>query len=313
MLRFAAVDIGSNAVRLLFEEVNSVNDAPVFKKLSLVRLPIRLGEEAFCDGFISDHNVNKLLNAMSAFKQLLKVYEVQDYRVCATAAIRKAGNRKEIIHEIARQTGIVIEAIEGTLEAKLIYSNHIERLIDEKGVYLYADVGGGSTEMTLFYNGENIKSYSFDIGTLRLKDHIIDSRSWSEMRKWLEDIHREYNPEMLIGTGGNINRIYKMCGLKNYALLNRKKLNESYEYLSGFSVEQRISKLNLRPDRADVIVPAAQIFLFILNHSHIKNIFVPKIGLADGIIHELYNKYISKKKADEKKHSNSDENHIFIR
>lgn len=233
---------------------------------------------------------------MEAFQRLMEVYQVVDYRVCATSAMREATNGKQIIEDIKKATGINIEIIKGREEAEIIYSNHVEQSLDAKGSYLYVDVGGGSTELSVFKKGERIKSVSFNIGTLRIKNKLVQEETWAEMKKWLKGVTEKYSPKVIIGTGGNINRLYKMAGLKDYAPFYYKDLKELSAFLSKFSMEEKMRKLGLKADRADVISPATEIYLTVMKHTGIKEIMVPKLGLADGIIHQLYEKQKKKPK-----------------
>jgi len=292
-VRFAAVDIGSNAVRLFFGEVYKANQFPQIKKISLIRLPIRLGEDVFMNGNISRQNIDKLVKSLAAFKFLTEVYEVQSYRVCATSAVREAKNGASVVQEIKEKAGVNLEIIGGNEEAQLLFDTHIAQRIDATGTYLYIDVGGGSTELTLIADGEKIKSCSFKIGTIRLKNDIVSDAEWIDMEDWIKETTKFHSPKMAIGTGGNINKLYKLCGLENYKILDYKELEEMNLFLSKFSLQERITKLNLRPDRADVITHAARIYLTIMKQAKIKDMFVPKVGLADGIIYQLYNNYIN--------------------
>jgi exopolyphosphatase / guanosine-5'-triphosphate,3'-diphosphate pyrophosphatase len=268
-MRFAAVDIGSNAVRLLFCEVYPFQNDFTIKKTSLIRLPIRLGEDVFMGNSVSEINIEKLIKSLEAFKKLVDVYDVISYRVCATSAMREASNGQYVIDKIRKQTEINIEIIEGETEAELIYETHIAEKIDEKGTFLYMDVGGGSTELTLFSNGEKIISKSFRIGTIRLKNDLVTTQMWEELNK--------------------------LCGLENYKLLKYDDLKQMYKFLDKYSIEERINKLGLKPDRADVITHASKIYLNVMKTAKVKDMFVPKVGLADGIIAQLYAKHISEK------------------
>ncbi|MCB9335147.1 MAG: ethanolamine ammonia-lyase reactivating factor EutA [Flavobacteriales bacterium] len=294
-MRFAAVDIGSNAVRLLFCDVYPFKDSLTIKKTSLVRLPIRLGEDVFSKKMVSKKNVDKLIKSIEAFKNLTEVYEVIDYRVCATSAMREAENGKDIIKTIKKQTGIEIEIIEGEIEAELIYQTHVAEKIDEKGCFLYVDVGGGSTELTLFAEGKKMMSKSFKIGTIRLKNNLVNQKTWKEMAEWVHKAKKKNQPSMIIATGGNINKLYKLCGLKDYKLMEYSDLQQMNSFLEKYSIEERINKLGLKPDRADVITHAGNIFLQVMKEVGVKHVFVPKVGLADGVIQELYNKHIGNK------------------
>lgn len=291
-MRFAAIDIGSNAVRLLFCDVYPYQNDFVVKKTSLVRLPIRLGEDVFTNGLISETNSLKLIETIQGFKSLASVYDVVDYRACATSAMREANNGKEIINEIKKKTKVAIEVIDGEQEAELIYSTHVAEKIDKKGTFLYVDVGGGSTEITLFSKGEKVTSKSFKIGTLRLKNDLVKPKTWSELKKWVKELSEKNQPSMLIATGGNINKLYKLCGLKDYALFEYADLKQMSKFIGKYTVDERITKLGLKPDRADVITHAAKIYLEVLDAANVKNTFVPKVGLADGIIYELYEKHV---------------------
>ncbi|MEQ8324621.1 MAG: exopolyphosphatase [Vicingaceae bacterium] len=290
-MRYSAVDIGSNAVRMLFAEVFKNKEGEiVFRKISLVRLPIRLGEDAFIHGKIKKARIEKLSKTLQSFKLLNEVYSVVDSRVCATSAMREASNSAEIIERIEKETGINIEILAGKKEAEIIYENHIAESLNPKGCYLYVDVGGGSTEISIFKQGQRIKTESFDIGTLRIKNKLVKNKTWNEMEEWLEQNSTKYEPLLIIGTGGNINRLYKQAKLKDYAPFYYKDLKVVSLNLKRYSLKERIEVLGLRPDRADVIIPASEIFLSIMKWSGIKEIMVPKLGLADGIIHELYAK-----------------------
>lgn len=289
-MRYAAVDIGSNAVRLLFCDVDVYQNHKEVKKISLIRLPIRLGQDVFTKKKISTKNTNNLIKAFSAFKNLCEVFDVVDYRVCATSAMREAKNGKEIIEKIKKKTKINVEIIDGDTEAKLILETHVTDKLDPNGTFLYIDVGGGSTELSIYSKGKQIQSKSFKIGTIRLKNDLVADSVWKEMNQWIIKAIKKHQPEMAIGTGGNINKLYKMCGLKDYKLFEFNQLNEMNNYLLHHSIEERILKLGLKPDRADVITHAANIYLNVLNTAKIKNIFVPKVGLADGIIYKLSEK-----------------------
>ena len=294
-MRFSAIDIGSNAVRMLFSEVfRNADGEDIFKKITLIRLPIRLGEDAFLHGKIMKPRAEKLIKSIMTFKLLNEVYEVVDYRVCATSAMRDAENSKELINKIKLETGVEIEILMGKREAEIIFENHVAESLNQKGCYLYVDVGGGSTELSIFKKGQRIESESFDIGTIRIKNNIVKKENWERLKNWLTKYTLKYEPLLIIGTGGNINRLYSFAKLKDYAPLFYKQLKEVNRQLSAFSVQERIEILELKPDRADVIVPASEVFLKIMKWSNIREIMVPKLGLADGIIHELHAKHKAK-------------------
>jgi exopolyphosphatase/guanosine-5'-triphosphate,3'-diphosphate pyrophosphatase len=286
-MRFAAVDIGSNAVRLLFCDVDVYQNHKDVKKISLVRLPIRLGEDVFTKKKISAKNTNQLIKALIAFKNLVDVYDVVAFRVCATSAFREAKNGKEVIEKVKKKTNITIEIIDGDTEAKLILETHVTDMLNPKGTYLYIDVGGGSTELSIIANGKPIQSKSFKIGTIRLKNDLVSESTWKEMKNWIEKSIKKHQPELAIGTGGNINKLYKMCGLKDYKLFDYKQLEEINLFIEQHSIEERILKLGLKSDRADVITHAAKVYLTVLAAAKVDKMFIPKLGLADGVVYKL--------------------------
>ena len=289
-MKFAAIDIGSNAVRLLFSQVFETKDSTTFKKDALFRVPLRLGDDVFVNNNISKEKVSSLVDTMIAFKHLIKAYKPLDYMACATSAMREAGNREQILQKIKKEAGIKLEVIDGKREADIIYSNQIAEKIDKSANYLYIDVGGGSTELTLISNSSTVISQSFNIGTVRiLKNQNLDNE-WQKMEKWLKKSTASYIPVNGIGTGGNINKIFKFSHNKDDKPLQYKNIRKINNILKKHSVEERITKLGLRPDRADVIVPAATIFISVMKWAKIKKLFVPQIGLSDGIIHILYEK-----------------------
>lgn len=291
LLKFAAIDIGSNAMRLLITNVIENNGEVIFKKASLTRGPLRLGFEAFEKGEIGPELKDKLVHMMKAYKHLMIVNEVVGYRACATSAMRDAQNGPEIVKLIKETTNIEIEIIDGKEEAQIIYDSHIADILEPKKNYLYVDVGGGSTEMTLLVNGKLEKSRSFNIGTLRLLNKSVDKKEWDQMQSWLEKVADKYGKIDIIGSGGNINKIYKLAGIKIGHPLSRVKLIAIAKQLTEMSMEERIIKFGLNPDRADVIVPASQVFLMTSRWIDAKNIYVPVIGVADGITRSLYADY----------------------
>lgn len=292
-MRFASIDIGSNAVRLLLCNVYDHGDEPIFKKAELVRMPIRLGEDAFRYGKISEEKIAQLVKTMRAFKLLIDVFGAVDYRACATSAMREADNRRDVIQIVKEQSGIEIEVIDGKMEAQIIYSNHIAEHLAHDQSYLYIDVGGGSTELTLFAENHVIASQSFNIGTIRLLHEQVSKETWSYFKDWIREKTRDYRPLTAIGSGGNINKLFKMADRKENKPLMAERVREIYEFLKQHTVEERITQLGLNPDRADVIVPAARIFLTVMKTAGIEKIIVPQIGLSDGIVHLLYEKYKS--------------------
>jgi len=293
---FAAIDIGSNAMRLLFCRVYKVDGKPHFNKEELIRMPIRLGEDVFLHGKISDEKANRLVTTLRGFYDLIKAYGVQAHRAVATSAMRDASNGAEIIEKVRRETGLNVEIIDGKLEANLVFSNHIEELINPKHAYLYIDVGGGSTELTLYFNNKVIAAKSFNIGTVRMLLDKIEKNEMEEMKIWLKRNTVGVHPLYGIGSGGNINKIYKMSGKKETKHLSYDKLKGIFEMLNSYTFQERIERLEMKPDRADVIVPAAKIFLTVMKTADIERIYVPQIGLSDGLVHELYEKYAHKHK-----------------
>jgi exopolyphosphatase/guanosine-5'-triphosphate,3'-diphosphate pyrophosphatase len=290
---FAAVDIGSNAMRLLFCRAYEVNGKPHFSKEELIRLPIRLGEDVFLNGKISDKKIEKLVTAMRGFHEIIKVYEVDAFRAVATSAMRDASNSIEVINLIKKETGLQIEIIDGKLEAQLVFSNHIEEMLNPKHAYMYIDVGGGSTELTLYHNQKVIASKSFDIGTVRMLLNKVEKDEWEALKDWIKKATLGIHPIHAIGSGGNINKIYKMTKKENNNI-SYSKLKGIHDMLNSYTYEERIEVLGLKPDRADVIVHASKIFITIMKIGDMETIFVPQIGLSDGIVHELYDKHRKK-------------------
>lgn len=290
---FAAIDIGSNAIRLLFCRVYIVNGKPHFNKEELIRMPVRLGEDVFMKGRISDEKANKLITALKGFHELIKAYGVEATRAVATSAMRDAVNGEDVIARIKTEAKIDVEIIDGKNEAALVFSNHIEEIINPKHAYLYIDVGGGSTELTLYYDNKVIAAKSFNIGTVRMLLDKVDKNEWDEKKAWLKKNTFGIHPLFAIGSGGNINKIFKMSGKKETKHLSYDRLKGIYEMLCSYTYQERIERLELKPDRADVIVPAAKIFLSVMKNADIEKIFVPQIGLSDGIVHEMYERHMA--------------------
>ena len=296
-MRLAAIDIGSNAIRLLIEEVIRTEGQSYVRKISLTRVPLRLGEDTFTVGKITTKKTNQLVRTMEAFWNLMDVHEVSDFRAVATSAMREASNGISVAEIVRLRTNVDVEIITGAEEASLLFSNFKDsRYIDPKESYLYIDLGGGSTEITLIEQGQKISAKSFKIGTVRGLNNSNVEDIWEELEDWLV-INKIKDKELTgIGTGGNINRLHKESGLKSYEALELGVLENTYEYLASFSYEERISKLRLKPDRADVIVIAAEIYTRIMKSSGVSEIKVPKVGLSDGIILDLYKKWEQKSK-----------------
>ncbi|MCX7649305.1 MAG: exopolyphosphatase [Flavobacteriales bacterium] len=286
-MRLAAADIGSNAVRFIFYNVYEGPSGPVFKKISVVRLPVRLGDEVFEAGKISPEKVQTLVKALRIFALMTEVHQCDHFRIVATSAMREAANSLQVVQEVYYQTGLEIQIIDGQSEAGLIFANLSDLNLPEKFQYLYVDVGGGSTELTLYANGHVVFSGSYNIGTLRmLKGQNLKSE-WKRMFRQL-NLFRGKRSIRIIGTGGNINKLHRLAGLKEGQILKRKKLEEVYQQLCRLSYEDRLIKLGLNQDRADVIVPAAEVFLKIADRLNVSSIVVPKLGLSDGLIHTLF-------------------------
>lgn len=288
---YAAIDIGSNAVRLLIKELEEDN-MPRFSKVLLLRVPLRLGFDVFAQGRISARKEKDMVRLMKCYKQLMKIYDVADYRACATSAMRDAANGPQIIRDVEKKTGIRIEIIDGQEEARMIYNNHIENMKDRKGNFMYVDVGGGSTEINLLADGELVCSRSYNIGTVRMLNNAVEESEKARIKRDMRDLAASYPGINIIGSGGNINKLFKMVKGRDrrYPRMSVASLRELYDELKGLSVEERMEIYALKPDRADVIVPAGDIFLTVADLTGAQYIYVPVIGLADGIIDGLYAK-----------------------
>ncbi len=287
--KYAAIDIGSNAVRLLISNIIEEKGNPVrFKKNSLVRVPIRLGEDVFINQKISKRNTKRLINTMLAFNLLMKSHNVVKYKACATSAMREAKNGQELTNLILEKSEIKIDIIGGEEEAQIIAATDLKQYIKEDRAYLYVDVGGGSTEFTIFDNGKTVTSKSYKIGTVRLLKDIVNHAVWKDLELWIKENVKNYPKIEIIGSGGNINKIFKLSGKPIGKPLTYFYLSSFYNKLNSYSYEERITELDLNQDRADVIIPATRIYLSAMKWSGAKDIFVPKIGLADGIIKSMY-------------------------
>ena len=289
--KYAAIDIGSNAIRLLVSNVILREDLePQFKKSALVRVPIRLGSDSFVKGTISKENIERMISAIEAFKLLMDVHGIEKYKACATSAMREASNGKEIAEKILIETGVKIDIIGGKEEAAIISSTDLHELISGEKSYLYVDVGGGSTEFTIFSKGKIVKSKSFKIGTVRVLNNTKEQNkeAFKKVESWVKENTSNYRKIALIGSGGNINKLFKMSGRTEGAPISYIYLNAQYQFLKKMSYSDRITELSLNPDRADVIIPATKIYLSAMKWSGARKIYVPKIGLADGIIKSLF-------------------------
>ena len=296
-VNYAAIDIGSNAVRLLIKSIDreAVQEKKI-KKVMMLRVPLRLGFDVFSIGELSEKKADKLRRLMKAFRQLMKIYDVDDYRACATSAMRDARNGRTIIKKIEKDTGVRIEIIDGQEEARMIYNNHIECMEDRLGNYMYVDVGGGSTEINLLTNGELVWSVSYNIGTVRMLSNAVKEGTWQQMEEELMKVTEGVAAINIIGSGGNINKLFRLADKKDKKLqrLPVSSLQTVYDVLKPLTPEERVEAFSLKQDRADVIVPAAEIFLKIAEVVHAEYIYVPVIGLSDGIIDNLYAKSLEK-------------------
>lgn len=289
--KFAAIDIGSNAMRLLISNVIETKEAVHFQKNALVRAPIRLGEDSFTLGEISKKSLKRMIRAMKAFKLLMKVHGVSHYQAYATSALREANNSSDVIERVKKMTGIKIEIIDGRKEAEIISNSKISDFLNTQKTFLFVDVGGGSTEFTIINEGKRVCSKSFKIGTVRLINNLVDDRIWEAIKNWININAKPYHKITLMGSGGNINKLFKLSNIKEGKPLSVIKLNQIFLELESLSYEDRIVKFELNPDRADVIIPAARIYLKALEWSGGQRIYVPKFGLSDGMI-----KYMHKNK-----------------
>jgi len=289
LLRLAAIDIGSNAARLLITEV-TIDDKknPVFNKLNLVRVPLRLGFDVFESGIIPKAKIGMILQTMKAFKHLMNAYEVNKIIACATSAMRDAKNTADIIRKVKLETDISIEVISGDKEAGLVFENHIAETLDKDHSYMYIDVGGGSTELSFFSNGKLIFKESFNIGTIRLLQDKVNDKTWEVMREIIKTVTKGQKEVMAIGSGGNINKVFSLSKRKDGKPLSLELLRDFHRELSAVDLEERIRLYNLRPDRADVIVPALLIYINAMRWAGANEMYVPKIGLVDGLIHHLW-------------------------
>jgi len=287
--KYAAIDIGSNAMRLLITNiVEQEGKETQFNKSALIRVPIRLGQDAFTVGEITTENIDRMVDAMVAFRLLMKVYKVDKYKACATSAMREAYNGKEVAAIIQEKSKISIDIIDGKQEAAIIATSDLHNFIATDKTYLYVDVGGGSTEFSLFADGKMVASKSFKNGTVRLLNEMVNEVVWQEIEKWITTNCEPYENITLIGSGGNINKLFKLSGKQQDKPLSFLYLNSQYQYLNSLTYEQRIAELGLNTDRADVIIPATRIYLNAMKWSGARHIYVPKIGLSDGIVKALY-------------------------
>lgn len=295
-LKLAAIDIGSNAIRMQVTHVIDYQGKTTFKKVEYIRFPLRLGQDVFKFGRISPPKEEKFIKLMQAFKMLIDLYEVDDYYACATSAMRESENGPEITRLVKDTCGLEISIIEGDLEAELI-NKSLNSFLDSEHTYLHIDVGGGSTEFNLYVNNEKLISRSFKLGSVRRLEKFDIPEVWDEMKAWLRaNIKKEYGRITAIGTGGNISKAFELSGKKPGGTVSLKKLKETQAFIAGYSLEDRINVLLLNPDRADVIVPALDIYMSAMEWSHASSMIVPDVGLKDGLMHFLYERVKEKRK-----------------
>ena len=296
-MKLAAVDIGSNAIRFQVSSVLDRGKHVIFKKMEYVRFPLRLGHDVFNNSIISTHSIAKFKKLMQVFKMLIELYEVDDYMVCATSAMRESENGQQLADEVEKEIGLPIHIIDGKQEADLINQAIISYLSD--ATYLHIDVGGGSTELNLYFHGKKIKTRSFKIGSVRVLEHNDSPLMWEDMEKWVkQNVKKEYGKITAIGTGGNISKLYELARLKPHRLMSLKKMMEVKKMIETHSIEERIYQLQMNPDRADVIVPASDIYIKVMEWAGARYMQVPEVGLKDGIMLHLYRKNASQKKIE---------------
>jgi exopolyphosphatase/guanosine-5'-triphosphate,3'-diphosphate pyrophosphatase len=287
-MKFAAIDIGTNAVRLLLSRVIENEDEPLFKKEAFVRMPLRLGDDVFENGYVSPEKRDQLVETVEGFRHLISAYPARDYMAVATSAMREADNGADIIDAVRHRSGIEVTIIDGKREAEIIYANHIEQRLDPGTNYIYLDVGGGSTEVTMIHGQTPVASRSFRIGTVRMLRSRVEPVEWQEFKLWLKEMAALHGPLVGIGSGGNINKMFKLARMKEGKPIAYKRLREISRFVNAYSLEDRITVLGLRPDRADVIIPAAEIYLSAMKWAKVKRMYVPQVGLSDGLVHVLY-------------------------
>ncbi|MDP4239471.1 MAG: Ppx/GppA family phosphatase [Bacteroidota bacterium] len=298
-IHFAAIDIGSNAVRLLIKSIVPGNSSDSFGKVLMVRVPLRLGQESFVSGKISSEKEKQLIRLMKAYKQLMKIYNVVDYRACATSAMREAKNSSALVKEIRKETNLHVEIVNGQEEASIIYESHFGDSLNKELYFLYVDVGGGSTEISLIENGELLESKSYDIGTVRLLNNKVKNVEYERMRYDLTELKERYKINDIIGSGGNIIKLNTLAKVRKNNKLSLQKLEELNEVLKQLTVDERIANYKMKPDRADIITHAADIYINVATAVGASHFIVPSIGLTDGIIHMLYMKWKEKNKVEE--------------
>ena len=289
-MKLAAIDIGSNAIRFQVSTVLENAEGILFKKLEYIRFPLRLGHDVFSTGRISPVSQGKFKKLMTAYKLLLELYEVHDYMFCATSAMREAENGQQLADEVLQQFGLKIEIIDGDREAELI-NRAIHSYLTDK-TYLHIDVGGGSTELNLYTGGKKIKTRSFKIGSVRVLEHNDSPEMWQEMETWIrKEVKKEYGRVTAVGTGGNISKVFELARLRPGKTMSLNKIRELRTMVANYSLDDRIYKLQMNPDRADVIIPATDIYTRVMEHAHASSILVPDVGLKDGMMLLLLEKH----------------------
>lgn len=287
-IKYGSIDIGSNAIRLLISTAHYTNEGVFFKKNSLIRVPVRLGQDVFTKGKIGAKCQKRLLQAMIAYRNLMDAHGVEDYLACATSAMRDAENSKQLLKEIKQKANIQVEVISGSKEAEIIFQTHIEKLLNHDSAYLYIDVGGGSTELSYFNGKVLVASRSFNIGTIRLLNKLVEDHQWVLMEKWIKETIGDRTDVKAIASGGNINRVYKIIGKKKLEAITLDEIIEVKDKIVNTDEDRRQQKFNMNPDRADVILPALSIYLNVFEWANTSEIYVPKVGLSDGLIRKLH-------------------------
>jgi exopolyphosphatase/guanosine-5'-triphosphate,3'-diphosphate pyrophosphatase len=296
-VKLAAIDIGSNAIRFQVSSVLDRGPRILFKKLEYIRFPLRLGHDVFGTNRISEKSMEKFKKLMKAYKLLIELYEVDDFMFCATSAMRESENGEQLVREVHEELGLTIQIIDGKQEAQLI-NKAIQSYLTDK-TYLHIDVGGGSTELNVYAHGHKVKTRSFKIGSVRVLEHHDSPVMWSDMEKWIKDnVKAEFGPVTAVGTGGNISKLFELSKVEAGKTLSLKKLKEIKKMVEGYSIEDRIYQLQMNPDRADVIVPASDIYIKVMEWAHSKSIFVPEVGLKDGMMLHLFEKNSKQKKIE---------------
>lgn len=291
-----AIDIGSNAVRLQITNVEEYATETVFKKVTWVRVPLRLGEDVFTRGEIGEDRKAHLLEIMKGFRHLMNAYNVVKYKACATSAMREASNGDQVVEYIKREADLQIDVIGGQIEADIILASGLSEIMQQGTTYLFVDVGGGSTELSIFAGGKCIDSRSFMVGTVRMLSGTVDKKVWDDIKKWLKFQLLSNTPTVIVGSGGNISKVQRMLNKKEKESMNYTEMKVLYDYIDSFSMEERIHQLRLNPHRADVIIPALKIFLAVMKICKINHVIAPKIGMVEGVTQLLFDEILAQRK-----------------